>query len=189
MAYEDNALYMLIRERAGSKMLREAEQVNAYNRAQDLFSEGTQHDLEMAGREINRFHQLYPPLEKEFPMDFITLSEVARINLKELEQLPWIYVDMLRVLTCRDTVAAELVDKMLKESPAAAWRPNHAVGIEAKDAFNHVYTGWHQANETFIRETRNWVEADDHERKSSAWSSPIMRAVLAPFMLRTMKLE
>jgi len=148
--YEDNSLYMMIRDRAGSKMLRQAEQINTFNHVNSLFND-------KASILINNVWKLYPVLDEETPMSFITFSEVSRIKEKELEGLPWIYVDMLRVLTWQDKFSSRLVNEMIDKSPAAAWRIPLAPGVDNKDAFEYTYSRWYEENRNLVRSASEWA--------------------------------
>jgi hypothetical protein len=149
---QNNALYQLIRERAGTKMLREAEQVNIYNWIQELLCEGLTHDV---GEQVEYFFKHYPPLAIEMPQGAITLSEVVQIDKNELEQLPWIYVDMLRTLAADDGVTDLMLDEMLKTSPAAAWREPLKDAVANKDIFEYTYTDWYKHNGHLVN-SLNW---------------------------------
>jgi len=148
-------LYLLIRARAGSKMLREAEQVNAYVMVHEFMCE--ENSVE-AGLKIRQFHEEYPVLEKEILMSPITLDEVELIDSKELQDLPWIYLYMLRALTWTNELAAQKVNELIKASPAQAWRGPFIGVVDNKDIFEYIYTKWYRDNETLLNATTNWVE-------------------------------
>jgi len=164
---KNNRLYQLIREKAGTKMLREAEQVNVYNWVSELISmvaEGPDM-MKNAKNQVEQFLKTYPILETEIPMTPILFEEVSLMDEDEVAQLPWIYVHMLRSLTMSGE-ATTLLDEKLNNSYANAWRQPLPEGVTNEDAFEYIYTQWYQDNRVLIRSITSEVcEAPpcDHE--------------------------
>lgn len=141
MDYANNALYNLIRSRAGSKMLRQAESINMYEQVSDYLDNS----------HIDASIQLYREFEIKYPsvteshMGAIWLDEIQNMDAYELQCIPWIYVHMLETLVSHDPVATSFLKEKLAASPAAAWRiPLPDV---PEDAFKHIYEEWLAANE------------------------------------------
>ena len=162
--YQSNMLYQLIRARAGSKMIREAEQVNVYDVVEELCLE--ENPVE-ASRIIRQFHQDYPILDKEVLMSSIRIDEVDRIDSKELQELPWIYVYILRALTWTNELAAEGVNEKIKASPAQAWRGPFIEVVDNKEIFDYIYTRWYQQNEVLLNYTTKWAIGVDYQANSA----------------------
>ena len=153
-AYENNALYQLIRRRAGTKMLRDAEGIIAYDIIDTYLSEEyTDKACEIA----ETFHNSYPLLKNEEPMTVIMLEEILLINPKELEQLPWVYVDMLRTLTWNDPDAGALLNEMLQSSPAAAWRLPLDTTVPNEFAFKKTIDDWWTNNGSLVVNVNSWA--------------------------------
>ncbi len=150
-----NALYHLIRQRAGTKMLRQAESMLMYDQASDYLDEShLGHAMEI----FNKFEADYPPFP-ETPMGFISLSEIEAMDENDLKTLPWIYVFMLQSLTGHEPIATNLLSQKLAASPAAAWRIPLQEGIAPADAFKHTYDEWLYVN-PWIESFAVWVNAD-----------------------------
>jgi hypothetical protein len=153
MEYSKNKLYHLIRQRAGTKMLRDAEGINAYDTIAYYLSEC---DTERAIDVAEAFHTAYPVLEKEEGMTVIMLDEVMEIDPEDLKWLPWIYVDMLRALTWNDLYSAALLNQMLMKSPAAAWRLPLDTGPN-EYAFQKTIDDWWLKNRDMVNNVKSWV--------------------------------
>jgi hypothetical protein len=163
MDYANNQLYCLIRQRAGSKMLRQAESINMYEQVSDYLDDS----------HIDASIQLYKTFEANYPncteshMGAIWLDEIQNMDAYELQCLPWIYVHMLETLVSHDPVSVKLLKEKLASSPAAAWRiplPD----VIAEDAFKHIYEEWLAANEwvqsfTELATAENFEISDDPE--------------------------
>ena len=148
--FQGNALYQLIRERAGSKMVREAEQVNIYTWANECLGEDGG-DAYVANQ-AKHFFETYPVLEIERPQSTITLSDVMKMSDKDIEELPWVYVDMLRSITTRSDGAIYVLITKLKRSPATAWRePIDDITVSNEDVFEYSYTRWYKDMEPTIK--------------------------------------
>jgi hypothetical protein len=138
MDYANNALYNLIRARAGSKMLRQAESINMYEQVSDYLDDS----------HIDASIQLYKDFEEKYPngtevfMGAIWLNEIQNMNAYDLQCLPWIYVHMLETLVSHDPVATSFLKEKLAASPAA-WRIPLP---DVPDAFKHIYEEWIAAN-------------------------------------------
>lgn len=141
--YTDNMLFQLIRARAGSKMLREAESINVYNEISELID---QNQLHSAVDRAKQFHEHYPVPEVETPMTSVKMEEICTIDPKDLQELPWVYVHMLQTLTGHDELTGRVLNDLLSCSPAAAWRLPLTEGVSNADAFQHVYDEWRQHN-------------------------------------------
>jgi len=139
-----NDLYHLIRDRAGSEMLRQAEMINAYNMVFDCIDEG---ESEMATALTEKFRKEYPLINAETKMSLIRLEEIVMINPSDLAYLPWVYVHMLQALTWHDFFAAKLLNDKLEASVAAGWRIPLPDGISNADSFSYVYKDWLKKNE------------------------------------------
>lgn len=164
MDYANNALYHLIRARAGSKMLRQAESINMYEQVSDYLDDS----------HIDASIQLYKDFETKYPngtevfMGAIWLDEIQNMNAYELQCLPWIYVHMLQTLASHDPFAVTLLKQKLAASPAAAWRIPLPSSIAAEDAFKHIYEEWLAANPwiqsfTELATAENFEIEDDPE--------------------------
>ena len=141
--YTDNMLFQLIRARAGSKMLREAESINVYNEISELID---QNQLHSAVDRAKQFHEHYPVPEVETPMTSVTTGEICTMNAKDLQELPWVYVHMLQTLTGHDELTGRILNDLLSSSPAAAWRLPLPAGLSNAEAFPHVYNEWLEHN-------------------------------------------
>jgi len=163
MDYANNALYNLIRSRAGSKMLRQAESINMYEQVSDYLDDS----------HIDASIQLYKDFETKYPsvteshMGAIWLHEIQNMNAYELQCIPWIYVHMLETLVSHDPFASNFLKQKLAASPAAAWRiplPD----VIAEDAFKHIYEEWLAANPwiqsfTELATAEDFIETEDPE--------------------------
>jgi hypothetical protein len=139
---ENNSLYNLIRERAGSEMLRKAESINMYNEASDLLGENmTSEAIDL----VIEFHKKYSEVPIT-PMVPISLMEVCCIDDQELRDLPWIYVHMLETLVSQDYLSVSTLKHRLAASPAAAWRIPLPEGVSNADAFTYVYDDFMEYN-------------------------------------------
>jgi hypothetical protein len=167
---KSNSLYHLIRERAGSRMLREAEEMETYNNANALFKEAKEKCVEEAFTQIKHFKERYPILETEIPMGFISLREIAQIDLIELHELPRIYVDMLRSLTWNDEIAGSILNRMIEDWWGAL------SDVENGDAFDHAYAEWF--NERASHDLDDAVEGLDCARGGAP--GPLRLAPLPP---------
>jgi hypothetical protein len=140
-----NSLYHLIRDRAGSKMLRQAESINMYEQVSDYL------DDYLDDSHIDATIQLYKDFEIKYPsvteshMGAIWLDEIQNMDEYELQTLPWIYVHMLETLVSHDPLAVSLLSQKLASSPAAAWRIP-LTDVAAEDSFTHIYEEWLAAN-------------------------------------------
>ena len=153
MDYASNALYHLIRARAG-KMLRQAESIIMYDQVSYYLDESC---LDMSSEVFKKFEADYPPFP-ETPMGSISLDEIQQMNEKELQDLPWIYVFMLQTLA-DDPVASNLLTQKLAASPAAAWRIPLPESIAPTDAFKHTYDEWIYVN-PWIESFAVWANAE-----------------------------
>ena len=81
---EANKIYQLIRANAGSKMVREAEKMIAYDYVNELLSEQQQSE---AIQRMSRFLMEYPVPEKESQPNLLNFSEVAQIDFKDLQEI------------------------------------------------------------------------------------------------------
>lgn len=136
-----NAIYQLIRQRAGSKMLRQAEEIQMYIRVQYYLEEDC---LLEAIKEMDSFYETYYPLVEETPMGSISLCEFLDATKgNEIHTLPWIYGMMLQTITSGLPYLEVLVDKMLK----TPWRVPLKEGVQKKDAFMHTYLHWMMEND------------------------------------------
>jgi len=137
----NNALYQLIRERAGSKMLRQAEEIQMYIRVHYYLEEDC---LLEAIKEADTFYDTYYPLAQETPMGSISLCEVLD-NSKgnEVNTLPWLYGHMLETITSGIPYIEVFIDTILK----TPWRVPLKEGVQKKDAFMHTYLHWMMDNE------------------------------------------
>jgi hypothetical protein len=140
--YTDNMLFQLIRARAGSKMLREAESINMYDEIWEYMDENQMQAVDRA----KQFHEHYPVPEVETPMTPMTMEEICTMDPKELQELPWVYVYVLQTLTGHDELTGRILNDLLSCSPAAAWRLPLAAGVSNADAFPHVYDEWLKHN-------------------------------------------
>ena len=152
--YENNALYHLIRRRAGSKMLRDAEGIIAYDKVNSYLSEGMTVD---ACKVAESFHKSYPLLEREEAMTVIMIDEILYINAKELAAIPWVYVDMLRTLTWNDSYAGALLNDILKRSSAAAWRLPLDTTVPNEFAFKKTIDDWWTKNGSLVVNMKSWA--------------------------------
>jgi len=153
MDYASNALYHLIRARAGTKMLNQAESIIMYDQASYYLDESC---LNMSSEVFKKFEADYPPFP-ETPMGSISLDEIQQMNEKELQDLPWIYVFMLQTLA--NDAASNLLTQKLAASPAAAWRIPLPEGIAPADAFKHTYAEWLYVN-PWIESFAVWANAE-----------------------------
>lgn len=160
----DSNLYHLIRSRAGSKMLRQAESINMYEKVSDYLDDS----------HIDASIQLYKAFEINYPsvteshMGAIWLHEIQNMDAYELQTLPWIYVHMLETLVSHDPFASNFLKQKLAASPAAAWRIPLPDSIAATDAFTHIYEEWLAVNEwiqsfTELATAENFNIEDDPE--------------------------
>ena len=147
MDYANNALYHLIRTRAGTKMLRQAESVNMYDQVSHYLYESC---LQQAVELYKNFEAEYP-IGSETPMGFIWMDELEAMDSKELQDLPWIYVFMLQAMAAHSDMTTDLLKEKLAASKAAAWRYPLPEGVAAADAFKHTYDTWVADNQ--------WVES------------------------------
>lgn len=162
MDYTSNQLYHLIRQRAGSKMLRQAESINMYSQVSEYLDDS---HLDSAIQAHKTFEVNYPR-GTESHMGHVSLEEITAIRTKDLTDLPWIYVHMLETLSAHDEFAADLLNMKLESSPAAAWRiplPSH---VAEADSFQYVYEEWLSLNpwiESFIdlATADDVIETDD----------------------------
>jgi len=150
-----NALYHLIRARAGTKMLRQAESIIMYDQASNYLDETY---LEHAVEVFNKFEADYPPFP-EIPMGSISLDEIQTMDANDLKNLPWIYVFMLQTLAAHDPDASNLLNQKLAASRAAAWRIPLQEGIAPADAFKHTYDEWVYVN-PWIESFAVWANVD-----------------------------
>jgi uncharacterized protein with von Willebrand factor type A (vWA) domain len=132
----------LIKSRAGSKMLREADRMVTYDHVYDLFCEK---NLEEACDELERHAEIY--LEYE-PKSFIDLEE---IDFEEVWTLHPAYMSVLRSLTWHDPDTATTLNKKLEEMGY------EVTDVENKDAFEYAYTEWFHRNEPMINRIENWA--------------------------------
>ena len=155
MDYANKALYNLIRSRAGSKMLRQAESINMYEQVSDYLDDS----------HIDASIQLYKTFEANYPncteshMGAIWLDEIQNMDAYELQTLPWIYVHMLETLVSHDPFASNFLKQKLAASPAAAWRIPLPEGIAPADAFKHTYAEWLYVN-PWIESFAVWANAE-----------------------------
>ena len=146
MDYTSN-LYNLIRSRAGSKMLRQAESINMYNQVSDYLDDS---QIDAAIQLYRKFEENYP-IGTELHMGSIWFHEIETIDEKELEMLPWVYVHMLEALTGHNIASANLLAHKLAASPASEWRVPLPENLAPADAFTHIYEEWLDAN--------RWIES------------------------------
>jgi hypothetical protein len=144
---EANKTYQLIRANAGSKMIREAEQMIAYDYVNELLSEQQQ---SAAIQRMSRFLDEYPVPEKETPPNLLNFSEVAQIDFKDLQEIHSIYLEILRSLTWDNNTTAGFVNEAISQALKAAYRIPLTNAVSNKDAFEYVYTKWYQVNESSI---------------------------------------
>ena len=149
-----NKLYQLIRNHAGTKMLREAEEILTYNKVQYLLEENMP---DHAIKAIETHNIDYESFTKYEPMRLLTLEQVKAINAYDLELIPWIYVHMLETLS-QDEEVAPLVAEMIRGSPAAAWRVPLEPSVNYGDAFSDVYSNWLQKNYHWMNPVRRWAK-------------------------------
>jgi len=156
MAFENNALYMLIRERAGSEMVRQADAIKMYNQVSDLLSD----NLPAQAFDLSRkFQKEYPLDAPRIPMGHINLVEMCAVTDKDLQELPWIYVHMLETLVSSDDLAVKVLKERLAASPAAAWRWPLPEGVSNADAFTHIFNEWVSQND-WVESFETWVNRD-----------------------------
>jgi hypothetical protein len=154
-----SSLYNLIRERAGSEMLRQAESMKMYDQVSDFLSDNlTSEALDLA----MEFHKNYPREAPFTPMGHINLLEVCSIADKELETLPWIYVHMLETLVSQDDLASKVLKEKLAASPAAAWRMPTPEGVSNGDAFAHIFNEWVSQN-GWVESFESWATRHDED--------------------------
>ena len=153
MAFENNALYKLIRERAGSEMLRQADAMKMYDQVSDLLSDNLPAQAFDLGME---FHNEYPMEAPFIPMVMINLVEICAATDKDLQELPWIYVHMLETLVSHDDLAVKVLKERLEASPAAAWRQPLPEGVSNADAFTHIFNEWLSPND-WIESFESWA--------------------------------
>jgi hypothetical protein len=146
------SLYNLIRDRAGTKMLRQAESINMYDQVSDYL--GDSH-IDVAIDIFKTFETNYS-LSPETQMSAIWLHEIQKIDSKELQELPWVYVYMLQALSGHDPESAKILKEQLAASPAAAWRIPLPEEVEPVDAFKHVYEEW-MSNNQWIHSFSAWA--------------------------------
>ena len=148
-----NKLYQLIRNHAGSKMIREAEEILTYNKVQYLLEENMP---EEALKAIGNYNTNYESFTQYVPMKLLTLEQVKAISASDLELIPWIYVHMLETL-CQSEDVAPIIKPMIYESPAAVWRVPLDPSVDYGNAFSHVYINWFQKNYHWINPVRRWA--------------------------------
>jgi hypothetical protein len=138
------SLYELIRESAGSEMIRQAERMAIYDAVAEYLGEGkTSPALDLAMQFENypyAFTHMIP----------FTLEDVADIHDDEIKNLPFIYIIMLQSLAWDDDAAALINEKILAQAQGD-WILPLSEGISNKNAFNHVYNKWLAEN--------GWIES------------------------------
>jgi hypothetical protein len=132
----------LIKSRAGSKMIREADRMVTYDRIYDLFCAN---NLEEVCEEIERHAEIY--LEYQ-PKSFIDLSE---IDFEDVATLGPVYMNVLRSLTWHDPETATTLNQRLEAMGYTV------TDVENKDAFEYAYTDWFHRNEPMINHIENWA--------------------------------
>ena len=155
----ENKLYNLIRERAGSEMLRQAEAMKMYDQVSDYLGDNLPAqaiDLAM------EFHKEYPMEAPVIPMVMINLLEICSSTDKDIQELPWIYVHMLETLVSHDDLASKVLKQRLETSPAAAWRQPLPEGVSNADAFTHIFDEWVSKNE-WIESFETWASRHDED--------------------------
>lgn len=154
MASAMNALYSLIYERAGSKMIMDAEEIQMYITVDYFLSEGFKDRAIDVASEFDDMTYSYG----YSPQRPITYEEVMKINPKDLENIPWIYVHVLETL-CAGTEAEKAVNDLIKASEATKWRIPLDSGVANRDAFEHVCRKWKLEN-TWIDSFNSWSGRD-----------------------------
>jgi hypothetical protein len=138
MNLEKNKLYNLIRYKAGSKMLRQAEEVNLCIRLEYCIEENIAD--EYCQKIIGEYKRLYPQMIQEIPMDYLTISEALDISLDDLTHIPYIYVHILETLASTNKYIEDIVNNKIAVCEASLWRLPLPLGVENKDSFNRVYS-------------------------------------------------
>jgi hypothetical protein len=161
---EANKIYQLIRANAGSKMVREAEKMIAYDYVNELLSEQQQSE---AIQRMSRFLMEYPVPEKESQPNLLNFSEVAQIDFKDLQEIPSIYLEILRSLTWDNNTTAGFVNEAISQALKAVYRSPLTNAVSNKDAFEYVYTKWYQENESSINSSNKWAFGMDFDEEAS----------------------
>jgi len=138
MNLEKSKLYNLIRHKAGSKMLRQAEEINLCIRLEYCIEENIADDY--CEKLVNDYKRRYPQMIEEIPMEYLTVSEAVVISLADLMHLPYIYVYMLKTLASANKNIEAFVNKKIAICQANLWRVPLDDGVENKDSFSRVYS-------------------------------------------------
>jgi len=165
---EANNISQLIRANAGSKMIREAEQMIAYDCVSELLGEQQQAE---AVERIKRFHMEYPLLEKETPPNLLNFSEIAQFSSKELQEIPSIYLEILRSLTWYNETTAAFLNEAITQALKEVYRSPLTTVVNNRDAFEYVYTKWYQESESFINSSNKMALGITFDEASLAFSN------------------
>jgi hypothetical protein len=138
MNLENNKLYNLIRHKAGSKMLRQAEEVNLCIRLEYCIEESIED--EYCQKMIDEYKRRYPQMIEEIPMDYLTISEALDISLDDLSFLPYIYVHILETLASTNKNIEGIVNNKISICEARNWRVKKSDTVQNKDSFSVVYS-------------------------------------------------
>ena len=147
-------LYNLINVRAGSKMLCQALELNAYMRIQDYLIEEAPNSTQLAEEEYKNFHNdLSSVKDNNTPLMPFTAKEVESFTDEGIASIPWVAVHMLEALCPGD--AETIIYKRLKESVASKWRIPRPDGVAMKDSFDYIYNKWTSENRFWIEKFNN----------------------------------
>ena len=146
MNLENNKLYNLIRHKAGSKMLRQAEEVNLCIRLEYCIEENIAD--EYCQKIINEYKRRYPQMIQEIPMEYLTIGEALDISLEDLTHLSYIYVHILETIASTNKNIEDIVNNKIAVCEASMWRIPLPIGVENKDSFTRVYSDFLK-DETF----------------------------------------
>jgi hypothetical protein len=120
-------LYQLIRDRAGSKMLRQAEAILNYTEIYGLVMNNKETELfNLAAK----FDTLYPLLAEEIPMIPIKFEDIK--NKFDMLNLSCPYIHLLETLCADDARAVALIDTVLGTGDTE----------NKKDSFDNFYNLW-----------------------------------------------
>jgi hypothetical protein len=148
----DSPLYQLIRARAGSKMLRQAEAVLNYTEIYGLIMNNK--DKQALNVAI-KFDAEYPLLAEEIPMTPVTLDDIK--NKLDILNLSWPYIHLLETLCADDSRAIAVINDVLGTTE----------GENKKESFYNFYSYWLIKNISWTKEFDCWYLEKMYESRNN----------------------